>query len=137
MLKSFAAALLLGSGVSVLGVTIPDERLLVWIGGVASISGAFLWMGRMVWKAGADRQHAIDKICQQAERLTRLAALLEQATSDLSVELDKQGEKLDEVSATVARIDATCSERAKLYETLMQRGASAGKLVDTSGRRKK
>lgn len=97
-MQKVLALILLGVGSTTLAAANPHD-LQVWAAGAGVIGGALLWLGRIVWRASAERQKMLDKVCHQADRLESMSA-------DWSGELEHVAEAVDRVSKeTVAKLD--------------------------------
>ncbi len=85
----------------------------------ALIAGAFLWLGRMVWKASQRNTVVDETLSRHAESLHDIAALVRETQVSRDVEngkvlklFEELFEKVSSLTATVAAVQARCEERS-------------------------
>ena len=92
------------------------EKLLASSGVMA---GAFLWLGRMVWKASQRNTVVDETLSRHAESMHDIAALVRETQVSRDAEngkvlklFEELFEKVSSLTATVAAVQARCEERS-------------------------
>lgn len=146
MQKVFAL-FLLGVGSTTLAAADP-HNLQVWAAGAGVIGAALLWLGRIVWRASAERQKMLDKVCRQADRLENMSVTwsselehvteavekvssntvekLDELRRDVSRRLDNHDGSLATLIERVAERNGRCQGRARTYQAMEKHLANAG-----------
>ncbi len=97
-MQKILAVTLLCVGSTTLAAVDP-HNLQVWAAGAGVIGGALIWLGRIIWRASAERQKVLDKVCRQADRLENMSVTW-------SSEIEHVAETVDRVSKeTVKKLD--------------------------------
>jgi hypothetical protein len=110
------ATLILIGGVlaSSFGLAIVDAHAAAaWVGAASGVSGALLWLGRMVWTASKTQHTVLIRVEQSANAIADVKRDVGEMRTCVTEHLSHHDEALTDLSTQVAGIAARCEERGK------------------------